>query len=94
MPAGSCDNLEYTFSNDLQFGVELNIETNSRNIYKETHQQWCIDRARLLNNSFPQLGLNGLEGHSPLSLSTTRTRGACTWGSRLQAGARGQGTQR
>lgn len=43
MQAISWGHLEYTFSNDLQFEVELNIEANSRNIYKETHQQYCID---------------------------------------------------
>lgn len=50
MQAVSCGNPGYTFSNDLQFGVKLNIEANSRNIYKETHQQYCIDCARLFNN--------------------------------------------
>lgn len=50
MQAVSCGSSEYTFPNDLQFGVKLNIEANSRNIYKETHQQYCIDCARLFNN--------------------------------------------
>lgn len=35
--ADSCGDPEYTFANDLQVWVELNIEARSRNIYEETH---------------------------------------------------------